>query len=179
MEVPVERLLTKISELHKEHYKGNTVTTTDITNIKKTIQRDTIRASGSGVPPPQFMKQLPPSEPPPPPWFGERISATGQGTDPAMGTDQGRMKAARAARMDAMRKLGEQIYGLRINSSTTVQDFVTTNDRIDAQLNAVISGAADEGVRFSGDTAEVTVSVPAAEVWAAVHDEMEIAERRR
>lgn len=178
MEVPVEKLVTKLTELHKEHYKGNTVTTTDITNLKQFVQREMIRASGAGVPPPQFIKQAESAGASMPEWFGGQIEATGQGTDPAITTAQGRLKAARAARADALRRLAEQIYGLRLDSSTTVQDFVTQNDMIRTQVDAVISGATEKEVKFEGDIAHVTMVIPAAEVWGVVNDQM-IHQRRQ
>jgi hypothetical protein len=178
MEVPVEKVVTRIKELHSEYYHGNKVTKTDITNVKKTIKRNVVRATGSGVPPPRFMSRVASAGVEMPGWFGERIKATGQGTDPEIGSAQGKLRAARAARLDAMRKLAEQVYGLTITSETSVRDFVTEYDDIATQVDAVLTGAvADEPV-FSSDVAEVTVSLPAAEVWSVVNQHMLIVKRR-
>lgn len=172
LQVPVEKLVTKITELHEQHYKGNTVTTKDITNVKETLQREFVQATGSGVPPARMIQQVKSEGAPAPTWFAERIKATGQGTDPAIDTAQGKLKAARAARSDAMRKLAEQVYGLQLQSSTSVQDFVTQNDEIRTQVDAVISGATASEATFDGGVATVEVSIPAAEVWSVVHQEM-------
>jgi hypothetical protein len=178
MQVPVEKVVTRIKELHSEYYHGNKVTTTDITNIKKSIKRNVVRATGSGVPPSSFLSRVASAGVDMPGWFGERIKATGQGTDPEIGSAQGKLRAARAARLDAMRKLAEQVYGLTITSETSVRDFVTEYDDIATQVDAVLTGAvADEPV-FSSDVAEVTVSLPAAEVWSVVNQHMLIVKRR-
>ena len=178
MEVPVEKIITRIKELHSEHYHGNKVTRTDITNIKKTINRSTIRATGSGVPPARFVSRAAGAGIEMPAWFGERIKATGQGTDTQIDTAQGKLRAARAAELDAMRKLAEQVYGLTISANTTVRDFVTERDEIFTQVEAVFAGAVSEEPQFSADVATVTVSLPAAEVWSVIHQHMLVIERR-
>ena len=178
MEVPVEKVITKIKELHAEHYHGNTVTTTDISNIKQTVQREMIRATGSGVPRPEMVSQARSAGYAAPTWMARTIDATGQGTDPAIDTAQGKLKAARAATLDAMRKLAEQIYGLEISSGTMVRDFVTQHDEIRVQVDAVLSGAVSGEPTFSNGTASITVSIPAASVWTVVNQYTKIIQRR-
>ncbi len=178
MEVPVEKVITKIKELHSQHYHGNKVTTTDITNVKQTVQRDMIRATGSGVPRPEMVRQASSAGFEAPVWMTQTINATGEATDPAIDTAQGKLKAARAATLDAMRKLAEQIYGLEISSGTKVRDFVTQHDEIRAQVDSVLSGAVAGEPTFTNDTAKVTVSIPAASVWSVVNQQMRIIQRR-
>ncbi len=178
MEVPVEKIVTRIKELHAEHYKGNKITTTDITNVKQSVQRDMIRATGSGVPRPEMVSQAASAGYQAPGWMGKSLEATGQGTDSAIDTAQGKLKAARAAYADAMRKLAEQIYGLEIQSGTTVKDFVTQHDEIRTQVDAVLAGAVSAEPMFAAGTASVTVSIPAAEVWSVVHQHQRIVQRR-
>ena len=113
-----------------------------------------------------------------PDWIGERIAATGEGTDSEMQTAQGKLRAARAAQLDALRKIAEQIRGLKIESSTTVADFVTLHDEISAQVDAIISGALADPPIYSSDVARVKVSVPASDVWRVVHTHMKIVDRR-
>ena len=48
-------------------------------------------------------------------------------------------QAARAAELDAKRKLVEQVYGLQISSNTSVRDFVTEYDEISAQVSALLA----------------------------------------
>lgn len=178
MEVPVEKIITRIKELHTQHYHGNKVTTTDITNVKKTIQRDMIRATGAGVPPARFVSQAQAAGYQTPMWFSERISATGQGTDEAIDTAQGRLRAARAAELDAKRRLAEQVYGLEVESGTTVQDFITQYDQITIQVAAVLTGSVVGEASFANGVATVSVSLPAAEVWSVINDQILIIKRR-
>ncbi len=178
MEVPVEKIIERVKELHSTHYHGNRVTTTDITNIKRTVHREMIRATGSGVPPARFLGQARSAGVEMPHWMGDRIEAIGEGTDPAIDTAQGKLKAARAAQLDAMRKLAEQVYGLEIRSATTVRDFVTEYDEIATQVTAVLRGAVADSASFEGEIATVRVSIPAADVWSVVHQHMVIVDRR-
>jgi hypothetical protein len=178
MEVPVEKIVTRIKELHSEYYHGNKVTTTDIQNIKETVQRDMIRATGSGVPRPEMVSQAVSAGFQAPTWMARTIDATGQGTDPAIDTGQGKLKAARAATLDAMRKLAEQVYGLEISSGTLVRDFVTQHDEIRTQVDAVLSGAVSGEPTFANGTATVTVSIPAANVWSVVNQYQRVLQHR-
>ncbi len=181
MEVPVERVITKLKELHSQHYHGNKVTTTDISKLTETIHREMIRATGSGVPRPEMIAKVSSTVTTfhQPEWTARVIEVTGQGTDPAIDTAQGKLKAARAAELDGMRKLAEQIFGLEVRSGTTVRDFVTEHDEIKTQVDAILVGATSGEPRFSEATATVTVSLPAADVWRVVHKEITIVERRR
>ena len=180
VEVPVEKIITKIQELHSQHYHGNKVTTTDIQKLQEIVTRDMIRATGAGVPRPDLIAKATSSDPKfyQPEWTAKMIDATGQGTDPAMATAQGKLKAARAAELDALRKLAEQIYGLQIQSGTTVRDFVAQHDEIQTQVQAVMAGAVAGEPIFEAVFARVTVTIPAADVWRVVHSHIEIVQRR-
>ncbi len=73
---------------------------------------------------------------------------------------QQRLMAKRAAKADALRNLGEMIYGVQVNSTTTVRDFVTESDTIRTRLATVIQGAREVDYRERRDgTAEVTVEI--------------------
>lgn len=177
--IPLEQVITTIKELHTRYYKGDRVKGTDIVNIKQNIKRKDFEATGMGVPPPQYVKVVASSaEITYPDWSSTKISAVGQGTDPAIDTPQGKLKAVRAAELDAKRKLAEQIHGLQISSDTLVRDFVTEYDEINAQLDAVLSGAMVERTDCNGGICEVTVSIPGMEVWSVVHQQMLIVSRR-
>jgi hypothetical protein len=178
MEVPVERVVTTIKELHSQYYKGNTVTTTDITNITKNMERTTFRATGMGVPPAKFVQAARDAGYVVPPWMGEQLSVIGEGAY-TPGSAQEQLKGRRAAELDGMRKLAEIVNGLRIDSSTTVRDFVTQHDEISGQVAAVIAGAIMESPDYSeSGIARVRVTLPAAQVWSVVHPQMKIAGRR-
>ena len=70
-----------------------------------------------------------------------------QGFDPASRLQEARERAlaVRAARMDALRQLGEAIKGVRIDSRTTVKDFVVESDEITARFEGFLQGAQQEG----------------------------------
>jgi hypothetical protein len=180
MEVPVESVITTIKELHTRHYKGDSVKATDIESIKQTVKSQTFEATGSGVPKPQVVERVSKATGiAMPDWSTRAISATGECTDPAINTPQGKLKAARCAELDAKRKLAEQIDGLLIESHTTVKDFITQRDEIHAQMQSILVGAVIENTDFGGDTARVTVSIPGADVWEVVHAEWKVVKRRK
>jgi hypothetical protein len=78
---------------------------------------------------------------------------------------QKRLMAKRAAKVDALRNLAEMVYGVRIDSRTTVRDFVTQSDVIKAKLHAVIQGAREvDYVERPDGTAEVTVEIDLGQV---------------
>ncbi len=179
MEVPLSKVVTRISELHKQHYHGSHVNTQDIVNIKKNVVRTSVRATGSGVAPSRFQAKAVQAGYESPSWMATRIEVYGEGTDPQIGSSaQGRLKAARAATIDGYRKLAENVYGLSINSSTTVRDFILEYDDISTQLDAVIRGATSDEAVFESGIARVKVSMPAAEVWTVVHQQKLIISRR-
>ena len=178
LEVEVEKVIEKIKELYTEYYRGHQVTSEDITDIQKTAHRRRIRATGAGVPPSRFLAQARSAGVDFPDWMERQLRATGQGTDDAIDTAQGKLRAARAAEIEAMRQLADQVYGLSVSASMTVRNFLTRNEEITTQVEAVISGAIAGPPSFSGDTATVTVSMPAAEVWSVVHQHLLIIKRR-
>ena len=179
VEVPTESVITTIKELHTRHYKGDRVTGTDIVNIKKNIKKQSFEATGSGVPKLQYVQQVAASTGQNiPDWITQRVTAEGNGTDPAIATPQGKLKAARAAELDAKRKLAEQVMGLRIDSDTLVRDFVTQYDEISSQVDAVLIGAVIEDTRWGADMATVRVSLPASDVWRVVHSHWVIVQRQ-
>jgi hypothetical protein len=78
---------------------------------------------------------------------------------------QKRLMAKRAAKVDALRNLAEIVYGVQINSRTTVRDFVTQSDVIRAKLDSVIQGAREvDYVERPDGTAEVTVEITLGQV---------------
>jgi len=89
---------------------------------------------------------------------------------PAVGSDaQARLMARRAAITDAQRQLAEMIYGVRIDSQTTVRDFVTENDSIRSNISAVIRGAQVVDTRYLQDgVCEVDMELPVSRVAGVV-----------
>lgn len=124
---------------------------------------DRIRVIGVGVLNPV---EEPTPIPAPPPaeeeWEELIISATGKGVPPEDIKDpaQRKLMAERAAFLDAVRQLGENIQGVYIDSKTTVRDFVTQSDEIRSKFEGWIKGAKKTMVRELPDgTVEVDVEL--------------------
>ncbi len=171
MRVPTEQVITTIKKLHSRHYKGDDVKGSDIENIVKTVVKKDFEATGMGVPPRQYIERYQArAQLMLPDWSMGTIAAEGEGTDEDFASAQGRLKAARAAELDARRKLAERIAGLQIRAETTVRDFVAEHDEIATLVDAIMVDAAVSGTRFSSDTAIVTVEVAGMRVWGVVND---------
>lgn len=86
-------------------------------------------------------------------WVPIKLTAKGGGAPPAKAVNQAqaRLMTERAAKVDAMRNLLEQAYGVTITSTTTVRDFITQNDTIRARVNAYIRGAKVIDTRYLDD----------------------------
>jgi len=84
---------------------------------------------------------------------------------------QNRLLAQRAARVDAIRQLSEQINGLQIDSETVVKDFVTESDVIYASMSAFLNGMREKSVRYEEDGAcAVTMEVTIEEVTTTLKE---------
>lgn len=73
-----------------------------------------------------------------------RITAVGYGAEIAfegMSTGQRRLMAIRASKLDAYRSLAEQLYGINIDSNTSVASLAAQNDSFRARVNATVRGA--------------------------------------
>jgi len=173
LRVPTEQVITTIKELHSRHYTDDPDDTRghDIEDIVKTVVKKDFEATGMGVPPREYLRayneaaavQMPD-------WSMSAIEAQGQGTDPEIGTPQGKLRAARAAELDAKRKLAERIAGLKIQSETLVRDFVSQHDEIRSLVDAILVDAAVTKTDFAADGATVTVAVPGMKVWGVVNE---------
>ena len=173
MRLPTEQVITSIKTLHSRHYKGDDVKGHDIEKIVKTVVTKDFDATGMGVPPTQYVQRYQQqTQATLPDWSMTMIDAEGQGTDEAFDTPQGRLRAARAAELDARRKLAERIAGLRIQAATTVQDFATQHDTISTLVDALQVDATVTNTRFTDQTAIVTVALPGMRVWGVVNDAM-------
>jgi hypothetical protein len=99
---------------------------------------ETFRATGYGAP--SGAVSSPPSYTP----SGDLLRAKGYGiepNDPTMSYPEKALMAKRAAKLDAMRNLTEQVYGVRITSDSVVRDFITQSDDIRGRVNTFIQGA--------------------------------------
>lgn len=96
-------------------------------------------------------------------WADRYIVATGIGApNPDLPQAAQRPGAERAARMAALRNALETVKGMHLNSSTTVQNFMTTNDVITTQVNGYVKGFEQEGrpKYMSDGTVEITMKIP-------------------
>jgi hypothetical protein len=174
VEVPVESVVTIIKELHTRNVQGSSVKGTDITDVTKSIKTQTFQATGMGIPRQEYIAKIDTAQSKIPPWASQKIEMAGNGVPPeGKGTTaQGKLMAARAAEIDAKRKLGEHINGLVVQSETKVKDFVAQHDEIRSYMDAMLVGSAVEKTEFDGETATVTVSIPGMQVWQVVSERM-------
>ncbi|WP_296833739.1 LPP20 family lipoprotein [Thiomicrospira sp.] len=76
----------------------------------------------------------------------DRIKITGvgygaQSTYDGFTDGQKRLMAIRASKLDAYRSLAEQLYGIKIDSNTSVATMTAQSDSFRARVNAVVKGA--------------------------------------
>ncbi|MFN8576901.1 MAG: hypothetical protein U0354_08575 [Candidatus Sericytochromatia bacterium] len=95
-------------------------------------------------------------------WTDKIIKVTGSGAIPSdKPVGQGRLLAERAAISDAYRQISEIVYGVRVNSETTVKDFVVESDIIKTKVDGFIKGAKRGDKKINSDgTIEYELSVP-------------------
>lgn len=73
-----------------------------------------------------------------------KITGIGYGAEstfPAYTPGQRRLMAIRSSKLDAYRALAEQLYGIKIDSNTSVATLTAKNDSFRARVNAVVRGA--------------------------------------
>lgn len=79
---------------------------------------------------------------------------------PGKSINQKRILAIKAARLDALRQLTEQIHGIQINGNTKIAEAVVQSDTLRADLQGVIVGARTVKIEpNSSDTYQVVVEV--------------------
>lgn len=95
-------------------------------------------------------------------WGGRTVTAVGIGApNPAMPEVTARPMAIRAARDVALRNALELIKGVQMTSSTTIENFMVSNDVIRSSVEGYIRRFEVSEPRYMSDkTIEVTVTVP-------------------
>src|SRR5512145_2497190 len=88
---------------------------------------------------------------------------TGAPSEQHYGKPQARPMALRAAQVDAYRNLLEIVQGVKIDSKTTIKDFVTESDVINTAISGMVKGAQIVKKEYLSDgTVEVTLRMPLA-----------------
>ena len=81
-------------------------------------------------------------------------------SQPAKSSNQRRLMAIRAARLEAMRNLTEQVHGMKITSRPTIIDAIDQNDSLRATVEGTILGARTVRINPVGsDTYEVVLEL--------------------
>ncbi len=89
-------------------------------------------------------------------------------------TPRMKLKARRAAKIDALRNLSETVYGVRLDGSSTVGNFVLASDVIRTRLSVAIRGAKEiDYQELSDGTAQVTVEITVGEVESILGEQLQ------
>jgi hypothetical protein len=95
-------------------------------------------------------------------WTTGVITAVGIGAPPAQPANaaQARAMAERAAQVVAYRNLLEAIKGVRVDSTTTVENFMVSSDVIKTEVSGIIQGATVMDTKYMSDgSVEVTIGM--------------------
>ncbi len=95
-------------------------------------------------------------------WTTNVITAVGVGAPPAQSANaaQARAMTERAAQAVAYRNLLEAVKGVRVDSTTTVENFMVTSDVIKTEVSGFIQGAMIMNKKYMSDgSVEVTVGM--------------------
>ena len=163
VQVTIQQVRAAIEQIQRTYPSGRTYVTENMITMNREVVikaqgQGSTRAAAAGAP----LGAVPGAASAPPTYMGTAAIVPRQ-VPPGWEnvTVQGRLLAERAARADAMRKLAERIRGVHITANTTVRDFVTQSDSIDAQFRARLVGARQVGpTRFLPDqTCEMDLEV--------------------
>ena len=79
---------------------------------------------------------------------------------PGKNLNQKRIMAIKAARLDALRQLTEQIHGIQLTGTTKIAEAIVQSDTLRADIQGVILGARTVKIEpSSSDTYEVIVEI--------------------
>jgi hypothetical protein len=95
-------------------------------------------------------------------WTTGVITAVGIGAPPAQPANaaQARAMAERAAQVVAYRNLLEAVKGVRVDSTTLVENFMVTSDVIKTEVSGIVQGAMVMDKKYMSDgSVEVTVGM--------------------
>lgn len=172
----LQTIITELKREYEAYYKGKKVQIRDFEEMKQTVKIDYVTATGTGLPPAKYLEAAEPvarvSALRAPDWAGNRASAKGNGVRPAdaISDAQAKLLALRAAKVEAMRNLTEEVDGLFIDSTTKVKDFIATDDRIRTEVFSYLQGVETVSEEYDAETGEATVRIetPLQPVWDIV-----------
>ena len=187
-EVTIERVVEELTRIKKRVFGAGGWRDVVMEDIKRSTERKLIKAVGVNTlgskytdrtaerppaatgPAPAVQKR------PPPEWARRTVEATGTGVPPedAESREQAQLLAERAAERDALRKLAEAIYGLKVKGETTVKDFVAEKAVVKTELRKALIVGAGRTARKTGPdgTVELTLKVDLREVWRVLERHM-------
>jgi hypothetical protein len=177
VKVPLQTVITELKKEYEAYYKGNKVQVRDFEQMKQTVKVDWVSATGSGVPPEKYLTGgetvvQETAAPSAPDWTRNTATAKGNGIKPAdaISEAQAKLLALRAAKVEAMRNLSEEVDGLVIDSHTKVKDFIATNDQVRTEVNNYLKGVRTVTEDYNAETGEgtVTIEAPLQPVWDIV-----------
>jgi hypothetical protein len=96
-------------------------------------------------------------------WNERVIVARGIGApDPSLPKAAQRPSAIRAAKTIALRNALETVKGIHLNSTTTVENFMTTHDQVQTSVSGFIQGFRQKGREkyMSDGSVEITMEIP-------------------
>ena len=181
MQVSLKTIIGKLYTSVKANYKGDRVKMKALQTYVENVRIDKFDETGSGCPPEKYLKDYTAAQveavkqisgPNVPGWASTSLTVKGQAAIDSDNTNaaQAKLMAARGAELDARRKLAERINGLRINSSSSVKDFVAQNDSIRTKMVAYQLGAhvVDGSKKTADGIVELEVTMPLQPVWKTI-----------
>lgn len=173
MEVTVREVIANLKKAYTANYKGSKVQINDFEKMEITYKDKILTATGMGAPRSEEWEKgtdgmVTVTE--------ETLTSLSHMSAEAKAfwmkycKPQGRLMAIRAARVDGLRRLAERIAGVRIDSQTTVRDFVAESDDINVDMRAFIQGARETGIYYHPDEliVEVEMTVKLRTVYASL-----------
>ena len=174
VDVTIQEVVKELKTIHQHlvqrgwRWRRDIFRTIKFEEIVAVYPKQIVRSTGNGVVPDKYRTGImgddvsydTPAQMPS--WAAETVSAVGSGVAPdGVAGTEGRLMAVRAAELDARRQLVEKVYGVYINSETTVNDYVVQNDQVKAQVEQFLVAAAVSDPRYLEDgSVEVTAEIP-------------------
>lgn len=98
------------------------------------------------------------------------VHVSGEGVPPesAKGTGQGKLLARRAAILDMQRNALEFLKGVRLDSSTTMEDMVVTNDKVRSAVDGLIKRIAVTKSSWDGEIFSISGKINVSDIKSIV-----------